>query len=778
MLDKVKELSLFLLAAAVGCGEGRLMAFAGVLALGCAICDKDRFCNLKNKYFKITLILLAIFVGTLYGLSAYLHNPDGMKDAIQYIERSGTFLVICLFLGRVKNIIPLTAFGLAAGFLVNDVIVIDSWLHEGGRLGGLFGHPNKLGGCILFALPFMVYFSWYFRKLKKWNWVMPVSIVLLLVSLWISGSRGALIGVIWEVVIAICLYKYRSYGSKITTKLVLGTISGLVVGIVLMSCVETFHARSYDHERVLLWTAAWQMFEDHPITGVGLLQFKKAYLAHYITPAAKEPDLPHPHNLFLNFLAETGFPGFAAYMLLALGPVVLAFKAAPRLTHEQGTLKFPEVFIISVTGMFAHGMVDVLATTRDQLLLCFFLWGVICLYLKEAAEFKIEHNRLIFTEHNVFFCDRPTHILNTLNGVWQRQEISLNKTDVFIIDKFINAKEIATRLRAENLFAHVFLVTPKAQQAQEQTNRIVKEVQQHLVDRIKVFQATELPKYMFEPALTDINWQYKAMFVPSWGALLWQELATALGDSCSIYFGDDGFFSYNKAIIVPRTKHLEGKVRKLLGHGKFGFNIQGIFLNNPDLWAFDKSKVYQLPRLVLQDKSLQDCLKRVFAYKQVKAYPYIFVEQNLEEKLNVDLDTLKNDVLNTLVAVVPKEKISFRLHPSQKPFALLQNSKVNLDYGENIWELMWAEGALDANEVLIGYSSTALGVPKLLFDKEPLVICLYRLLHWQEQERLADTERFLGQVQAMYKDQSRFIIVNSMEEFAKALEQVAKKVEK
>ena len=384
MLEKGKELSLFLLAAAVGCGEGRLASFAGVIALIVMCCDKDRFCNLKNKYFKWTLILYAIFVCTLYFLSVYMQNKDGMSDALRYLEKAGPFLGICLFLGRIDRFLPVTALGLATGFFVNDVIVLESWMHHAGRLGGLFGHPNKLGGCITLVLPFFCYFCWYFRQSKKLKAVMLVSIIMLLVCLGISGSRGAIIGCIWEAVLAICFYLYRKGGSVLNKKIVLETIAAFLVGVILMSSVETFHARSYDHERVLLWTAAWQMFIDHPITGVGLLHFNNAYVAHYLSPLAKEPNLPHPHNLFLNFLAETGLVGFSAYMLLILGQVVIAF----RFTQNIRQLALPDIFILAVVGMFGHGMVDVLATTRDQMLLYFFLWGIICLYFKTREDFR------------------------------------------------------------------------------------------------------------------------------------------------------------------------------------------------------------------------------------------------------------------------------------------------------------------------------------------------------------------------------------------------------
>jgi O-antigen ligase len=383
MLEKAKQSVLFLLAVGVGCGEGKIIGAAGILALIITCFDKERLCNLKNKCFRKTLILISVFIGTLLLLSFYLGNKEGISDAIRYIGKTGSFLGICLLLGKVEEVLPITALGLATGFFVNDGIVINSWLHDGGRIGGLFGHPNKLGGCIILALPFFTYFSWYFRKHGLMCLTMVTSLILLIVCLLISGSRGAWIGLIWEILFGGCFYLYRITGSRITKKLLIRVALAFILGIFLMTSIEKYKARSYDHERILLWTAAWEMFQDHPLTGVGLLRFNDAYKAHYLSPLAKEPDLPHPHNVFLNFLSETGLIGFCAFLALVLGPVMLVFKFGQKQALLTDRVLLPDIFIVSIVGMCGHGMVDVLCTTRDQMMLWFFLWGVVCLYMKE-----------------------------------------------------------------------------------------------------------------------------------------------------------------------------------------------------------------------------------------------------------------------------------------------------------------------------------------------------------------------------------------------------------
>lgn len=118
------------------------------------------------------------------------------------------------------------------------------------------------------------------------------------------------------------------------------------------------------------------MFLDHPIAGIGLLHFNEVYTAYYLSPLAKEPGLPHPHNLFLNFLSETGIIGLSAYLSMIFVQMKLCIEFNNRNKDINGQyITLPIVYLVAVVGMLAHGMVDVISITRDYMLLSFF-YGV------------------------------------------------------------------------------------------------------------------------------------------------------------------------------------------------------------------------------------------------------------------------------------------------------------------------------------------------------------------------------------------------------------------
>jgi O-antigen ligase len=80
------------------------------------------------------------------------------------------------------------------------------------------------------------------------------------------------------------------------------------------------------------------MFGDHPWVGIGIGNYSVRY-PEYELPHWYEP-LGHAHNVFINFLAETGFLGAAAFTVFWLGIPWLAWRTAAR--SSGGTVGRPQ----------------------------------------------------------------------------------------------------------------------------------------------------------------------------------------------------------------------------------------------------------------------------------------------------------------------------------------------------------------------------------------------------------------------------------------------------
>ncbi|MCO5175609.1 MAG: O-antigen ligase family protein [Thermomicrobiales bacterium] len=84
-------------------------------------------------------------------------------------------------------------------------------------------------------------------------------------------------------------------------------------------------------ERMAHWQAGWNMFEDHPLTGVGIGNFNARYPDYFVRTEFRYSQ-GHAHNYYIHTLAETGMIGLVLYLTLAGSFLILAAMVAVRST--------------------------------------------------------------------------------------------------------------------------------------------------------------------------------------------------------------------------------------------------------------------------------------------------------------------------------------------------------------------------------------------------------------------------------------------------------------
>jgi O-antigen ligase len=110
--------------------------------------------------------------------------------------------------------------------------------------------------------------------------------------------------------------RYRFYGLLVT-----GIAIGVMVGIVFAS--ERILSRVHDTLEVFsdfwnspygqLFSAGLHAWQEYPITGVGMKNFQIACQI-MMGDALKDGCHPHPHNIYIEWLAETGILGFLGFV--------------------------------------------------------------------------------------------------------------------------------------------------------------------------------------------------------------------------------------------------------------------------------------------------------------------------------------------------------------------------------------------------------------------------------------------------------------------------------
>lgn len=98
----------------------------------------------------------------------------------------------------------------------------------------------------------------------------------------------------------------------------------------LSAALGGFHPNSPHQARWALWDAAWRMFRDHPLSGVGPGGYKLLFPSYHAVPLDGETNWGSAHNLYLHQLAERGLLGAAALAFLIGVLIRDAWRAARR----------------------------------------------------------------------------------------------------------------------------------------------------------------------------------------------------------------------------------------------------------------------------------------------------------------------------------------------------------------------------------------------------------------------------------------------------------------
>jgi probable O-glycosylation ligase (exosortase A-associated) len=202
----------------------------------------------------------------------------------------------------------------------------------------LYANPNDLGAIALLQLSMAVMLLE--TEPKGWvRWCAVLGVILIPMLILMTQSRGVFLGLL--VFIAITLAGQRRRLRLLFRLGVIGLLLAAVVPAGVWDRVGTLrHATSTGtldevdgaegsaRQRYEIWRVGWKIAGDHPLTGVGLGAYKPNHEQYALRPEFNPTAQGgrDTHSLYLNVLAETGYPG----LLLYLGMVMTVLVAAER----------------------------------------------------------------------------------------------------------------------------------------------------------------------------------------------------------------------------------------------------------------------------------------------------------------------------------------------------------------------------------------------------------------------------------------------------------------
>lgn len=202
--------------------------------------------------------------------------------------------------------------------ILNPNVVLDtttrSYLDNSGFLSD--GNDFALSACIAFPMGIFL----FLEARSTWVKVLYViSLGILLLGVVGSQSRGAALGMS-----AILLYQWIRSRKK---------MRGVLVGVLILATILMYAPSAYferletikDYEgessaelRLIIWSSAIRMANDHPILGVGAGHFSTMFGTQYRPPGETASSLPwqNAHSIYFMLLGELGYPGLLFLLIL------------------------------------------------------------------------------------------------------------------------------------------------------------------------------------------------------------------------------------------------------------------------------------------------------------------------------------------------------------------------------------------------------------------------------------------------------------------------------
>jgi O-antigen ligase len=228
------------------------------------------------------------------------------------------------------------------------------------RLGGTIADPNLLAAVLVVSFVLAVALATTARS-PAIRLVLAGAAALSLLSVFLTASRGGLVGLIAALVCAIVLARGRR-AAAVGGALVVVVVSVIYVGVFDPGAAHRYSTADGGNGRTDLWKVGWRMAEANLVRGVGAGNYRDASAHYVLTEPGKIADsefiIDQPrfaHNVYLEVLAELGVVGLAAFLALLGAAIGAGLAAARRFAEaEDGAMELlSRAVVVSLVALLA-----------------------------------------------------------------------------------------------------------------------------------------------------------------------------------------------------------------------------------------------------------------------------------------------------------------------------------------------------------------------------------------------------------------------------------------
>jgi oligosaccharide repeat unit polymerase len=295
--------------------------------------------------FAFGAFFIAVVLATLFGADphhSFWSNYERMEGLITYIHVFLLFLIAgSVFVNdREWRTVFLVSVGVSILVSFYGLFEKTGIVAPGGSVAGTAGAGrifSTLGNPIYLAVYILIHFFLlgYLASKTKELWARVGYGLIGIFELYIfvaTGTRGAVLGLIAGILIMLMLVALLGRNTKIRW----GAFA--LVGVALVGVFALYNLReasfvrsspllqrltdfdvtsSTASSRFTVWKMGWESFKERPILGWGpenfIVPFSKNYIPDFY---GNEPWFDRTHNMYLEWLVDTGIVGFGTYLIL------------------------------------------------------------------------------------------------------------------------------------------------------------------------------------------------------------------------------------------------------------------------------------------------------------------------------------------------------------------------------------------------------------------------------------------------------------------------------
>ncbi len=294
---------------------------------------------------ELSMVILVIIVPS----SILLFQTDPNLALIRFTDRIilpfCMYFVIRLMAPRTREFIQLQWVALFIAFSQSFIgflswfapqVLPEPWHYlQGYRTTGSLKDPDLYALMLTFSAVILIHGA-VNRKSGMIRFIFYIAIGLCAIFVFLSLERAAWLGGILVTIGLVILYP------KVMVRLiVIGSIVMAILGTGILSThislsVKRFSETSQVYDRIVIFDAMSQMFQQKPILGWGYETLDQNIQHFYrrVGEASITTSVVTSHNTYMTVLTELGLIGFTLYMFPVIWWLVLSFKVWPRMPKE------------------------------------------------------------------------------------------------------------------------------------------------------------------------------------------------------------------------------------------------------------------------------------------------------------------------------------------------------------------------------------------------------------------------------------------------------------